>query len=127
MSVDRITRVNELLRREIAEALFRVVAESDLDCSTLTVTGVNTTRDLRSARVMVSVRADAEGQRRMLALLRRRRGDIQACINRDLIIKYTPRLTFQLDPSIRRGDRMLELLDRIAADPEQEKPCPSDR
>jgi ribosome-binding factor A len=49
----------------------------------------------------------------MLALLRRHRKEIQDRINRDLTLKYTPRLTFELDTSLERGDHVLDLLAEI--------------
>ena len=49
----------------------------------------------------------------MLGLLRHRRGEIQRLINRDLVLKYTPRLAFELDGSIERGDHVLDILMRM--------------
>lgn len=113
MSIDRLTRVNELLRREIAEALFHLLPETDIDLSTVTVTEVRATRNLREARVLVSVRGDEALQGDVMRLLRGHRADIQRWINRRLTLKYTPRLRFQLDMSLERGDHMLQVLSEI--------------
>ena len=113
MSTDRMLRVNELLRREIGESLFRIMNETGFDLSAVTITHVVTSRNLRNARVLVSIR-DHEGQRKsMLSLLRRHRGEIQSKINKDLILKYTPRLAFELDTSVEKGDRLLTLLSEL--------------
>jgi len=109
----RILRVNELLRREIGEALYQVVKTDDLDLSAVTVTHVVTSRNLRQARVLVSIRDHKEERNRMLDVLRRCRPRIQRMINRDLTLKYTPRLLFELDESIEKGDDMLHLLSEI--------------
>jgi ribosome-binding factor A len=119
MSIDRLTRLNALMKREIAESLFEVMSAERFDLAAVTITHVITNRDLRSARVLVSIRGHAAERSRMLDALRRHRGEIQSRINRDLTLKYTPRLTFDLDLSIERGDRVLGLLAHMAdAQPE---------
>jgi len=113
MSTDRLKRVNELLRREIGAVLFQVVNEADFDLSSVTVTHVVTSANLRQARVLVSIRDHAGERDRMLSLLRRHRVEIQQRINRDLTLKYTPKLSFELDTSLERGDHVLELLTEL--------------
>ena len=116
MSIDRITRVNEALRREIAEAVIRIMNDSDIDPSGVTVTRVSSARNLRSARVYVSVRESGRKQNAIFALLRRKSPEIQDRINKDFAFKYTPRLTFELDTSIETGHKVLELLSEIEED-----------
>ena len=113
MSTDRITRVNELIRREIGEALFRLVNESGFDLSSVTVTHVITSPDLRRARVLISIRDHEAERQAMLSALRRHRKEMQSTINRNLALKYTPRLSFELDESLAEGDRMLGILAEI--------------
>lgn len=121
MSVDRVTRVNALLRREIGELLFRIMHERGFDLSAVSVTRVEVTSCLRSARVMVSIRDHEKERESMLRLLRRHAPEIQAAINRDLTLKYTPRLNFELDTSIERGDRVLGLLSELNIPGEDKK------
>lgn len=113
-----MTRVNELIRREIGEALFRLVNERDFDMAAVTVTRVVTSPNLRNARVYVSIREHDEDRHAMLALLRTHRRELQAKIGRNLTMKYTPKLSFHLDESIERGDHVLKLLSEIDDDPE---------
>lgn len=110
MTTDRLTRVNELLKREIGYILFRVMHEQAFDLAAVSVTRVITSRNLRQAKVLVSIRASADEQARMLSLLSQHRSEIQQRINRDISIKYTPRLEFKLDDSIAEGDRVLHLI-----------------
>ena len=110
---DRIKRLNELLRREIAEALYHVVNEGAFEHAAATVTRVEVSRNLHNAEVWVSVRGNADTQARMLRLLHKHRAEIQAIINRDLTIKHTPRLRFTLDGSLERGAHILEILDEV--------------
>jgi ribosome-binding factor A len=127
MTVDRLTRVNELLKREIGEALFKIIKEDDFDLSAVTITHVIASSSLRHAKVMVSIRDHEDKRGRMMAILRRYRGEIQARIGKDVILKYTPRLTFELDTSIEKGDAVLSLLhtmERRGELPPEEDPEP---
>ncbi len=120
MSIKRLTRVNELLKREIASALYRVMNDGGFDFSAVTVTRVLTSSNLRTARVMVSIRDHQDERARMIHQLEHHRKAIQDMINRDLTLKYTPHLVFELDESIEEGDRVLRLiLDMEAAEKEQ--------
>ncbi|MBN2302073.1 MAG: 30S ribosome-binding factor RbfA [Lentisphaerae bacterium] len=110
MTVDRLTRVNELLRREIGGALHKLLGGYEIDLSAVTVTHVVTSKSLRTARVLVSIRDHAKERSHMLALIRECRPQIQALINSNMILKYTPRLTFELDTSLEKGDYILGVL-----------------
>lgn len=110
---NRLTRVNELLKREIAEVLYREMNDKGFDFAAVTVTGVEISSNLRRARVLVSLRGDEEACAHMLRMLRHHRADIQRRVHGDVVLKYTPVLSFERDLSIARGDRVLQLLDRI--------------
>lgn len=113
MKVDRLTRVNELLRREIGSVLFRLFDPQAFDLAAVTVTRVVTSSDLRTARVLISIRGHEGERQRMLGHLERHRPEIQRHIAETVILKYTPRLTFVLDSSIELGDQVLDLLDHL--------------
>lgn len=110
MSVDRIKRVNELLRRELAVAMLQLPTDPDFDRSVITVTSVEASRNLRSAVVSVSVRDYERLGGRVMGFLRRHRVSLQAQVNTALKLKYTPKLSFRLDKAIAKGDRVLEVL-----------------
>jgi ribosome-binding factor A len=116
MKVDRITRINALLKREIGSLLFKIIREEELDLAAITVTQVSTGRDLHDAVVFVSIRGHEQERGRMLRLLARHRGEIQEDINRNIGLKYTPRLKFKLDKSVEKGDRVLGLLAQMDHD-----------
>ena len=112
MKPDRLIRVNELLKREIGDYFARTLTlERDgLDRSRLTVTHVITSSNLRAARVLVSIFGLDRERPGLLARLDRHKPDLQRQIARRIALKYTPRLTFELDTSLIEGDRMLDLL-----------------
>ena len=117
MKTDRMTRVNELLRREIGDMLYKIVHESDADLSAITITHVVTSTNLRNARVLVSIRGSDEVRQRLLRLLKRHRAEFQREISRHLQLKYTPCLSFDLDSSLEEGDHMLRLLSELDTGP----------
>lgn len=110
MRPERMTRVNELIRQEIAESLFRIMANVNIDMSAVTIIRVITNPDLRSARVLISVNKPHPERLRYLNIIKKRRAEIQKTIKKNVVLKYIPRLNFELDFSLEKGDRVLELL-----------------
>jgi ribosome-binding factor A len=118
MGTPRLVRVNELLKREIAEDIQRNFSLSDFDSGSITVTRVECAADLRDANVYISIFGH-EGERdRMIAYLNRHRQEVIRLMIKRVKLKYTPRLHFILDESLEEGDRVLSLL----AEMERENP-----
>lgn len=113
MSVDRLERVNSLVRREIAEAVPTVMANSGIDLVAVTITGVSVASNLRNATVSVSIFGHEKERDRIISALQARRFEFQRLINRDIRLKYTPVLQFVLDESIEKGDHLLAVLDKM--------------
>ena len=113
MSVNRLERVNSLLRREIGEAFFKVFAGDTIDLSAITVTQVQTARNLRNATVSISVFGHEPEKGTYLRRIADKAKELQSMINRDLTLKYTPRLRFELDGSIEKGDHVLDVLSKL--------------
>jgi ribosome-binding factor A len=113
MKADRITRVNELIRRELGLQLYRVVNRPDFDPAAVTFTHALTSVDLRTCRVLVSVRGDPAEQERMLCVLKRHRVEFQAAIRDNIVLRYTPHLHFVLDHSVAQGDHVLHILQHM--------------
>jgi len=110
MPVDRLERINALLRRELGEAFFRVFAGGGLDLAAITVTRVSTARNLRNATVYISIMGHEHERGTILQRIARKHGELQQMVNHDLTMKYTPRLEFRLDTSVEKGDHILDVL-----------------
>jgi ribosome-binding factor A len=106
-------RVNESLREVLSEGLG---ALKDPRIGFVTVTAVETSPDLRQARVFVSVLGSERKRRDSLAALQAAHGVLQARVARELRLKRTPQLAFEYDPSVERGVRMTQLIDELAPD-----------
>ena len=113
MKANRITRVNEIIRRELATTMFRLAPRAGLDPGRVTVTHVETAVDLRTAKVLVSVLGSPEEQQAGLTALRRLRTEFQEALTDNVVLRYTPHLHFVLDRSVERGDRVLEILGKM--------------
>lgn len=118
MPNQRLTRVNELLKREIANFMYRAMNQNGFDLSAVTVTHVITAQNLHHTRVCVSIRGDKSQKRNMLRLLNQRKKAFTQHLRKNIKIKYIPRLSFELDSSIEAGDRVLDLLAHMESDSE---------
>ena len=110
MSTNRLTRVNELLKRELAGALYRVLNSNEVDLALITLTRGVCDPNLRKARVYLSVRGDEHTQQNALRQIRRHRVDFQRIVGDNVVLKYNPQLHFVLDQSVKEGDHVLEIL-----------------
>ena len=109
----RIDRVNTLVRQEISRILAVEMNDPRLS-SLISVTEVQTSRDLRRARVYFSVLGDEQVKRETLAAMENAGGFIHRTMKRNLKLKYAPVLSFRLDESIEQGADMLDLISRNA-------------
>jgi ribosome-binding factor A len=110
---DRMRRVNAAVREVLSETVGEL---KDPRIGFVTVTGVETAPDLRTARVFVSVLGSVKKRENTLAGLEAAHGVLQARIARELRMKRTPQLTFEYDDSVERGVRISQLIDELAPD-----------
>jgi ribosome-binding factor A len=101
-------RINEVLREVIGTAIASDL--SDPRIGFVTVTSVETSPDLRTARVHVSVLGDEAAREETLSGLRSSHGVIQSRIAAEVHMKRTPTLSFEYDPTVERGMRISRLL-----------------
>jgi ribosome-binding factor A len=109
---ERMRRVNEALREVIAAAIAGELEDPRIGF--VTVTAVETTPDLRQARVYVSVLGADPVRRRSLDGLRSAHGYLQRRVADELHLKHTPTLDFVYDDTLDRAQRIDELLEREA-------------
>ncbi len=111
MPSHRLLRVNELLKREIGEALRREmpIAQAGL----VTANEVDVAGDLKTAKVYLGMLGTAEQKKTALGLMGQVAPRIQAHVARTVILKYTPKLKFLVDESVDRGNRVLNILEEL--------------
>ena len=110
-SVDRIVRINELLKRVLADLMETLGLNEEHGCI-ISITRVDCASNLKSAQVYVSILGakNDEAEQRVIRRLIDRKAEIQTLVSREVILKYTPVLQFILDKSVSEGDRVLDLL-----------------
>jgi ribosome-binding factor A len=106
-------RVNESVKEVLGLALPGL---KDPRIGFVTITGVETSTDLRHATVFVSVLGSEKAREKSLQGLAAAHGTLQARLARELRLKRTPQLTFEYDPTVERGVRMTKLIDELAPD-----------
>jgi ribosome-binding factor A len=106
---ERMRRVNEVMREMIGGSIGKDLQDPRIGF--VTVTAVETSPDLRSARVFVSVLGGREEREETLAGLRSSHGVLQAAIAREMRLKRTPTLSFHYDDTPERGVRLTRLLE----------------
>ncbi len=103
----RMRKVNELVREVVADAVRDL---KDPRIGFLTITGAETSPDLRYAVVYYSVLGTDEEKEGTAAALKSARTRIQSVLGTETRLRYTPVLEFKVDPSIDEGIRISQIL-----------------
>jgi ribosome-binding factor A len=117
-------RVDALLRQVVADEVDRL---KDPGLGFVTITGVATAPDLRTARVYYSVLGDDTQRSETAAALRRATPRIRGAVGRQVRLKYLPELRFELDAAIETGMRIEEILRELREDRGEDGDTGSDR
>ena len=107
----RIDRVSELMGREISVIIDRELRDTRL--AMVTVTGVDVSKDLRSARIFVSVLGGEEETKLSIEALNNASQFIRARLGERITLKHIPHLTFYFDSSTVDGMKMDRILDNL--------------
>jgi ribosome-binding factor A len=108
MTSERMRRVDEAMREVLSDTITQEV--KDPRVGFVTVTAVETSSDLRHARVFVSVLGDESRRKLSLDGLRSAHGFLQRVVAMQLRMKNTPTLDFIYDDTAERAQRMERLL-----------------
>lgn len=111
MASNRIGRINEEIQRELAD-LLRGLKDPRVQDTMISITRVETTPDLRYAKVYTSF-LEADRAKDALKGLKSASGYLRRELGRALQLRYTPELQWVLDDSITYGAKMLELINSL--------------
>ncbi|MBS3948254.1 MAG: 30S ribosome-binding factor RbfA [Dethiobacter sp.] len=109
MSEQRAQRVAEEIKRELSQILRNELKDPRIS-SFISVTSVDVTRDLRHAKVFISVFGSEEEQQLTLQALTKAVGFIRTEIGRRIRLRHTPAVSIHLDHSIAYGAHINQLL-----------------
>ena len=119
MAGNRIDRINEEIQRELA-SLIPMVKDPRVT-GMISVMAVDTTTDLRYAKVFISI-LDKSDEQQVMRGLKSAAGWLRRELGHRLQLRYTPELSFVLDESIDKGAHILAML----RDPNVVKPVNPD-
>jgi ribosome-binding factor A len=106
----RMRRVDEAMKKVVSETIPTL---KDPRIGFVTVTAVETSRDLDHAKVWLSVLGSDKERKRTLEALEGAAGVIQGRINRELKLRRTPQLVFVYDRAVEHGVRLTHLIDEL--------------
>lgn len=112
MASNRISRINEEIQRELSEQFRRLKDPRVSQTGMVSITRVDTTGDLRYARIYVSA-LDKSQEKEVLKGLKSAAGFLRRELGRSLQLRYTPELQFVADDSIQHGAHILEVLRQV--------------
>lgn len=121
----RTDRVSDLIKGEISRLLLREVRDPRIGFAT--ITGASVSPDLKAVRVYVSVLAAPEARQESIKALNAARSFFRRALFKNLSLRFAPAVSFHLDESLDRGDRIERVLREIhgegkpAAGPDEEE------
>ena len=107
----RARRLGEQIQRELTDLLRREVKDGRI--GNVTITAVDVTGDLRTAKVHYLVFGKEGPDPKVQAGLTSAAGFLRNALSKSLMIRYTPTLSFALDTSIEHGVRLTQLIDSV--------------
>ena len=116
MPTYRNDRVSEQVRKELARIIREEVKNPNIPSDMLSVVSAEVTRDLSHARVLISVYADEEKQKKAIKALKSAEGLIRRQLGRCLTTRIVPELHFELDDSIAYSIHIQQVLNSIEKD-----------
>ena len=119
MPSNRIGRINEEIQRELSE-LLRSLKDPRVQKTMVSVTRVDTTADLRYAKVYVSI-YDKEQSKEVLKGLKSSGGFLRHELANRLSLRHTPELVWAEDHSITYGARILDILSKLDLPEDEEE------
>ena len=108
----RTDRINVIMRQELSGLISRELKDPRVSV-VITITQVNTSSDMRNARVYLSVMGDTDAKREALAGIRSASTFLRRELRNKISLRYIPFLSFELDDSLEHSMNMISILDNI--------------
>lgn len=118
MASQRLTRINEEIRREISEIVRSEIKDPAVQDAMISVVAVDTTNDLKTSKVFISVLQENKKQE-VITALTKAQGYIRREVARRINLRNTPEFLFRLDESIERGMQMSKMIADVMKDSER--------
>jgi ribosome-binding factor A len=115
----RVSRVSELIKREISQMLLQGIKDERVGGGMVSVTDVAVSGDLQHAKIFVSIYGTDEVREQTMAGLQSATSYIRGQLGHRLSLRRTPEVIFVEDRSLERGTRVLSLLNQLSEEREK--------
>lgn len=113
--MDRTDRISEEMKKEISSIIQNELKDPRLP-KMISVVSANVTKDLRYAKIRVSVFGNGEEKKNAIQALKSAAGFIRREIGHRMQLRYTPEMQFEIDDSIERGAYITKLINDTMKD-----------
>lgn len=122
----RISRVAELIRREVSQMLLHDIKDDRVGAGMISVTDVNVSGDLQHAKVFVSIYGTEADRDETMEGLQSATGYIRSELGHRVRLRRTPEVVFLEDRSLERGTKVLSLLNQLSQERQDSEPLDED-
>jgi ribosome-binding factor A len=122
MATDRrMARVAESIRREVSQMLVHGIKDDRVGAGMVSITDVDVSGDLQHAKIFVSIYGDEEAKAETMAGLKSATGYVRSQLGQRIRLRRTPEVIFIEDRSLERGDKVLNLINRLSQEHKDEE------
>jgi ribosome-binding factor A len=122
----RISRVAELIKREISQMLLFGIKDERIGGGMVSVTDVDVSGDLQHAKIFVSIYGTDEARAATMEGLQSACGYIRGQLGKRVNLRRTPEISFAEDRSLERGMRVISLIEQLAQNRPEPEAEPDD-
>lgn len=112
----RVSRVSAQIRREVSQLLLNEIKDDRVGAGMVSITDVQVSNDLQHAKIFVSVYGTPEAKAETMEGLAASTAFVRQKLGQRIRLRRVPEVVFKEDDSLERGDRMINLLDRLSRD-----------
>lgn len=110
----RSDRIRKAMMREVSDIIRHCVKDPSLSDELVSVIDVEVSKDLRHAKIFVSIYGDEARQTEIMGILEQWTPQVRSELGKRIRLRYTPEILFRLDDALERGTRVTELINKIS-------------
>jgi len=115
----RVSRVSSQIKREVSQMLLNGIKDDRVGAGMVSITDVDLSNDLQHAKIFVSIYGTEEAKTETMEGLKASTGFVRQQLGQRMRLRRIPEVVFLEDSSLERGDRMLNLLNKISQEREE--------
>jgi len=110
----RVSRVSSLIKKEISQMLLNDIKDDRVGSGMVSITDVDVSGDLQHAKIFVSIYGTEEAKAETMEGLKSSTAFVRRELGQRIRLRRTPEVVFVEDTSLERGDRLLNLINKIS-------------